>query len=105
MKGLGHAQVWWADLEKVRPVVVLTRSRIAPHLSRVLVAPITSVVRNIPTEVSLGVHEGVAAGSVANLDNIRLIPVGRLLRKAGSISLERWPEFCAAMSKVMACSR
>lgn len=38
MKGLGNGQVWWADLEKVRPVVVLTRSRVAPRLSRVVVA-------------------------------------------------------------------
>lgn len=103
MKGLGHAQVWWADLEKVRPVVVLTRSRIAPHLTRVLVAPITSTVRNIPTEVPLGADEGVADGSVANLDNLQLIPVDLLLRRAGAVPTKRWPEFCRAMSKVMAC--
>ncbi len=103
MTGLGHGQVWWADLDKVRPVVVLTRSRVASRLSRVLVAPVTSTVRGIPSEVRLGVNEGVGDGSVANLDNIQLVPVDRLLRRAGTIDGERWPEFCRAMAKVIAC--
>jgi len=103
MEHLGHAQVWWADLDKVRPVVVLTRSRVAPRLHRVLVAPITTVVRGLPTEVPLGPGEGVRDGSVANLDNIQLVPVDRLLRRAGVITHARWSEFCVAMRKVMAC--
>lgn len=103
MTGLGHGQVWWADLEKVRPVVVLTRARVAGRLTRVLVAPITTVVRGIPTEVLLGPPEGVADGSAANLDNIQLVPVSRLLRPAGAVDPERWAEFCTAMASVMAC--
>jgi mRNA interferase MazF len=59
MEDLGHGQVWWADLDKVRPVVVLTRSRVAPKLQRVLVAPITTTVRGLSTEVVLGTREGV----------------------------------------------
>ena len=54
-------------------------------------------------EVALGAEEGVRDGSVANLDNLQLLPVDRLLRRAGRISRARWPEFCAAMRKVMAC--
>lgn len=100
---LGHAQVWWADLDKVRPVVVLTRARVASRLTRILVAPITTVVRSIPTEVSIGSAEGVKDGSVASLDNIQLVPVDRFLRRAGRIAPERWNEFCAAMSAVMDC--
>ncbi|MGH9154907.1 MAG: type II toxin-antitoxin system PemK/MazF family toxin [Acidimicrobiales bacterium] len=100
---LGHGQVWWADLDKIRPVVVLTRSRIAPRLQRLLVAPITSTVRGLRTEVPLSRTEGVTDGSVANLDNVQLVPVNRLLRPAGRVAADRWPEFCAAMAKVMAC--
>ena len=100
---MGHGQVWWADLDKVRPVVVLTRSRVAPKLQRVLVAPITTTVRGLSTEVVLGTREGVREGSVANLDNVQLVPVDRLLRRAGRIPGDRWGEFCAAMEKVMAC--
>ncbi|CAN5769285.1 type II toxin-antitoxin system PemK/MazF family toxin [soil metagenome] len=102
MKGLGHGQVWWADLDKVRPVVVLTRERVAPRLTRVVVAPVTTTVRGLATEVSLGEAEGLAE-SVANLDNAQLLAVGRLLRRAGTVAPSRWPEFCAAMHALMAC--
>ncbi|MGQ0773726.1 MAG: type II toxin-antitoxin system PemK/MazF family toxin [Pseudonocardiales bacterium] len=103
MNGLGHAQVWWADLDKVRPVVVLTRARVAPRLHRVLVAPVTSTVRGLATEVIVGEAEGVRDGSVASVDNVQLIPVTCLLRRAGRIPPERWHEFCRAMAAVMAC--
>jgi mRNA interferase MazF len=103
VKGLGHGQVWWADLDKVRPVVVLTRARIAPRLHRVLVAPVTTTVRAISTEVPLGREEGVKAGSVASLDNAHLLPVDQLIAPAGGVDPTRWHEFCDAMSKVMGC--
>jgi mRNA interferase MazF len=100
---LEHGQVWWADLDKIRPVVVITRARVAPLLHRVLVAPVTSTVRGIVTEVALGSEEGVQAGSVANLDNMQLIPVELLLREAGRVPTNRWPEFCSAVASMMAC--
>lgn len=83
--------------------MVLTRARIAGKLTRILVAPVTTVVRAIPTEVSIGSAEGVKDGSVANLDNVQLVPVDRMLRRAGRISPSRWKEFCAAMHAVMDC--
>lgn len=101
--GLGHGDVWWADLDKVRPVVVLTRRRVAPRLTRLLVAPVTTTVRGLATEVSLGEAEGLRATCVANLDNTQLVPADRLLRRAGVVAPDRWPEFCTAMAKVMGC--
>jgi len=103
VSALGHGQLWWADLDKVRPVVVLTRQRVASRLVRVLVAPITTTVRGLATEVALGAAEGVQDGSVASLDNLQQVPVDCLLRRAGQVAPERWPEFCSAMAKVMAC--
>jgi mRNA interferase MazF len=105
MTDLGHGQVWWVDLpgDKVRPVVILTRRRVAPLLSRVLVAPITSVERGIATEVPMGTAEGVRDGSVANLDNAQLVGVSGFVRQAGRVADDRWPEFCAAMNRVLAC--
>lgn len=103
MRGLGHGQVWWADLDTVRPVVVLTRASVAPLLSRVLVAPITSTVREIPSEVPVGQDEGVADGCVANLDNTQLLPVRFLLRQAGQVDASRWPELCAALAHTVGC--
>lgn len=103
MRGLGHGQVWWADVDKVRPVLVLTRAAVADRLHRVLVAPITSTVRDIPVEVALGLDTGVAAGSVANLDNVQLVPVGWLLQQAGTLAPDRWPEVCQAMAHTIGC--
>lgn len=103
MKGLGHGQVWWADLDKVRPVLVLTRRTVAPQLTRVLVAPVTTTARHIPTEVALGTAEGVADGSVASFDNVQLLPVDRLLRRAGRVGAERWSEVCDAVAHTIGC--
>ncbi len=103
MRGLAHGQVWWADLDKIRPVVVLTRSRVASRLARVLVAPVTTTARGIATEVALGKAEGVKTGSVASLDNAHLVPVTRLIALAGSVTPARWNELCTAMHKVMGC--
>ena len=100
---LGHGDVWWADLDKVRPVVILTRRRVASRLTRVLVAPVTTTVRGISTEVPLGPSEGLSPLCVANLDNVQLVPVGALLRRAGTVAPSRWPDFCRAMASVMAC--
>ena len=102
---LGDGDVWWADFadEKIRPVVVLTRRRIASRLTHVVVAPITSTVRDIPTEVPLGSAEGVRDGSVANLDNLQLLDVDRLLGRAGRVPTDRWPEFCRAVATMMNC--
>jgi mRNA interferase MazF len=68
----------------------------------VLVAPITTVVRGIATEVPLGEAEGLQPGSVASLDNVQLVHLDCLLRRAGVVASDRWPEFCTAMAKVMA---
>ena len=104
---LGHGQIWWADLDndKVRPVVILTRAPVARRLERVLVAPVTSTVRHIPTEVALGSSTGTRQGSVANLDNSLLLNVDRLLELIGLVERQEWPRFCIAMQRVMGCPR
>ena len=48
-----------------------------------------------------GLSHGVTSG-VASLDNVQLVPVNDLLRRAGSVAPERWPDFCDAMGAVMA---
>lgn len=103
MRGLAQGQVWWADLDKVRPVLLLTRTTVAEQLSRVLVAPITTTVRDIPVEVPLGPDDGVVDGSVANLDNVQLVPVVWLVQRAGTIAPARWPEVCGAMAHTIGC--
>ena len=59
-----------AHLDKVRPVLVLTREMVRPHLRRVTVAPITSTIRGLSTEVPVGPANGLAHASVVSCDNI-----------------------------------
>ena len=72
-----------ARLDKTRPVLVLTRELVRPHLRRVTVAPITSAVRGLSTEVVVGVRNGLDHDSVVNLDNVVTIPAGDLGRQVG----------------------
>ena len=62
-----------ARLDKVRPVVLLTREQVVPFLSRVTVAPITSTVRGLSTEVSVGPANGLDQESVISVDNVATI--------------------------------
>jgi mRNA interferase MazF len=103
---LSHGDIWWAQVagDKIRPVVILTRARVADRLHSVVVAPVTSTARGIVTEVSLGPDEGVREGSVANLDNTMLLHRSALGRKCGEVGRHRWPEFCQAMAKMMSCA-
>ena len=59
--------------DKRRPVVVLTRDAILEHLGEVTVAPITSTIRNIPTEVLLGSTDGMPRDCAVNLDHVQTV--------------------------------
>jgi mRNA interferase MazF len=62
-----------ARLDKVRPVVLITREAVVPYLARVTVAPITSTARGLSTEVAVGARNGLEDASVISLDNIATI--------------------------------
>ena len=72
-----------ADLDKVRPVVVLTRDPLGRYLHSVIVGPVTSTVRGLSTEVAVGPEDGLRVPSVINLDTMQLLPRGRLRRRIG----------------------
>lgn len=70
-------EVRWANLPAPigrRPVLLLTRSAAYEYLSKIVVAEVTSTIRSIPQEVPLGSSEGLSRMSVANLDNVHVIP-------------------------------
>lgn len=72
-----------AELDKVRPVLILTRELVRPHLTRVTVAPITNTIRGLSTEIPVGPDNGLAHASVVNCDNIVTIPTSALRRHIG----------------------
>ena len=86
-----------ARLDKTRPVLVLTREVVRPHLSRVTVAPITSTIRGLSTEVSVGPRNGLDHPSVVSCDNIVTIPVDTLGRQVGFLLADQEEDLTAAI--------
>jgi len=83
--GLGRAmkrgEVRWykfAKPDKNRPVVILTRDSVLDFLGEVTVAPITSTIRDIPTEVLLTKEDGMSRDCAVNLDHIQTVSKGKI---------------------------
>jgi mRNA interferase MazF len=74
-----------ARLDKARPVLILTRDLVRPHLATVTVAPITTTIRGLSTEVSVGTTNGLAGPSVVSCDNITTIPTDALGAQIGGL--------------------
>ena len=76
-----RGEVRWyrfARPDKRRPVLVLTRDSIIPSLGEVTVAPVTTTVRGIPSEVALSVDDGMPRECAVNCDHLQTVPRGRL---------------------------
>jgi len=86
-----------ARLDKTRPVLILTRELVRPHLNRVTVAPITSTVRGLSTEVPIGSANGVDHKSVVRCDNIVTVPTSALGRQIGYLLPAQETELAAAI--------
>ncbi len=100
-----RGEVWLASLDKIRPVVVMTRDPMGRILNAVLVAPVTSTVRGVSTEVPVGASDGIRRPSVANLDNLGLLARERLVRRVGQASSSTMSALCAALSIAVDCGR
>lgn len=74
-----------ARLDKTRPALVLTRAIAIPHLAWVTVAPITSRIRGLTTELSVGAANGLDHDSVVSLDNVVTIAATDLGRQVGRL--------------------
>lgn len=86
-----------------RPGVVLTRSSAIPYLKRVTVAPITSTIRSIPTEVVLDIDNGLKRRSAVNLDNPVTVERKCLETRVGQLSTARLGEVCGAIKFALGC--
>lgn len=100
-----RGDIWLADVpgDKRRPVVVLTRSSVLPRLTTVLVAPVTTRVREIPTEVPLGPAQGLARRCAANFDNILPLPKKVLVERVGRLGGPELRRVCAAARFAIQC--
>lgn len=99
-----RGEIWLAELDKRRPVVVLTRDPLGRVLHSVIVGPVTSTVRGLSTEVELSEADGVRRRSVVNLDNLQLVPRTRLTRRVGTATPATLASICAAAVAAIGCS-
>jgi mRNA interferase MazF len=98
-----RGEVWLADLDKRRPVVVLTRDPLGRYLHSVIVGPVTSTIRGVSTEVAVGASDGVARSSVVNLDNVQLLDRARLHRRVGLARPATMSAICRALATATGC--
>jgi mRNA interferase MazF len=101
-----RSEVWWCDLPEIsrRPVVVLSRTVAIPRLRRAIVAPCTTTIRGLPSEVVLDPAEDpIPRVSAVNLDSIESVSVGTLTQRLGRLSDERMREICAALNVAVDC--
>jgi mRNA interferase MazF len=102
---VSRGEVWWADVPGVgrRPVVILTRDRGIPFLSGVTVALVTTNVRGIPSEVQIGIADGMPKESAVNLENLYTIPRRQLKARIATLPASRMSQVCAALRFAVAC--
>ena len=104
---LMRGQIWqysFSRPDKRRPVLVLTRPEVISLLHTVMVAPITSTVHGVPSEVPVGVDEGLKQDSVVNLDHVQTFEKSRLTRFIGTISETKMKAVCHALAIATGCT-
>ena len=93
----------FAPPDKSRPVVVLTRNSAIAYLATVTVAPITSTIRGVPSEVLLNEQDGMKAPCAINLHNPVTVMQERLGKRVAQLSSVRMHEICAALRFSLGC--
>jgi mRNA interferase MazF len=93
----------FAPPDKKRPVVVLTRDSAIAYLSTVTVAPITSTIRGVPSEVVLSEEDGMKAPCAVNMHNAVTISQQRLGKRVARLDSVRMSEVCAALRFSLGC--
>lgn len=86
-----------AQLDKTRPVLVLTRARARAGRNKVTIAPITSTIRGLITELPVGRQHGLDHASVIDCDNIKTISVSDLGRQIGFLLPSEEPALAQAL--------
>lgn len=102
---MNRGEVWWYEPPKAkrRPVVLLTRSEAIAFLHRLHVAPTTTTIRNIPTEVELDEADGMPQACVVSVDNLFLANPAYLTDKITALGPVRMRLICDAIGFALAC--
>jgi mRNA interferase MazF len=98
---VNRGDVCWYTLKSSdtgRPVLILTRDSAIAVLHSVAVAPITSTIRGIPTEVVLTEADGLPSTCVANFDNVQTVPKRNIGDRIAQLPRGKMQEAAAALS-------
>jgi mRNA interferase MazF len=101
-----RGELWWSEIADVgrRPVVVLSRDAAIPRLRRALVAPCTTTLRGLASEVALEPGpDPVPRPCAVNLDSIESVSVAVLVQRMGRLADVRMREICAALQVAVDC--
>lgn len=102
---VARGEIWWGESpdQKGRPYLVISRDAANDVMRRVLVAPVTSRVRSIPSELSVGQAEGLPIDSVASFDNMQPFPIAMLTRRLGELGSARVDQICRVAAATLDC--
>jgi mRNA interferase MazF len=101
-----RGEVWWCEPPAIgrRPVVVLSRDAAIHRLGRALVAPCTTTIRGLPSEVLLEPGDDpIPLPSAVNLDSVESVSVAVLTDRLGTLSGRRMQDVCAALAVATDC--
>ncbi len=102
-----RGEVWWCEPPQIgrRPVVVLSRDVAIPRLRRALVAPCTTTIRGLSSEVVLEPEaDPVPRRSAVNLDSVESVSLGVLVERLGRLSDDRMRQICQALEVAVDCA-
>ena len=102
---VAQAELWLMETpnSKRRPVLVVTRDEVISVLNNVVVAPVTSTIRDIPTCVPVGPDAGIDHDSVATFDNLAAVPKSVLTVRLGALGVGGRRQICEALDAVANC--
>jgi mRNA interferase MazF len=102
-----RGEVWWCEMAEIgrRPVVVLSRDAVIPRHRRALVAPCTTTIRGLVSEVGLEPGEDpIPRRSAVNLDSVESVSVAVLVERIGRLADTRMRQICAALAVAVDCA-
>ncbi len=105
--GLSRGEIWLYEFrtpDKRRPVLVLSRADALRVLHTAMVAPITSTIRGLPSEVRVGPAEGLKHESAVNLDHVQTVEQSHLRQFIGSLSQAKLADVCRALAIAAGCA-
>lgn len=102
---VAQAEIWLMETpnQKRRPVLVVSRDEVIPVLNNVVVAPVTTTVRDIPTCIPVGSGEGLDHESVATFDNLGAVPKSVLTTQLGGLGVGGRQRICDALAALANC--